>query len=104
MTAEGQCLFRDPSSNAVAVIYVAIVSALLCVPFLVILEYITMDILSRPTAEPLSSTHPSVAPPNPAVATTPHRLKAAGHSPVLAGVAEASSELKEMAAGLSQCS
>ena len=51
------CRFKEPSDSAVAVIYVAMMSAILCVPFLVILEYIVIDVLSHPTAV-YAKTHP----------------------------------------------
>ena len=54
---DDMCRFKEPSDSAVAVIYVAMMSAILCVPFLVILEYIVIDVLSHPTAV-YAKTHP----------------------------------------------
>ena len=46
----GKCGFKEPSSSALAVIYVAMLSAIFSVPFVIVFEYVIMEILSRPTA------------------------------------------------------
>jgi hypothetical protein len=61
----GRCQFREPSSSAIAMIFVAVVSAVLSIPFVVIFEFIIMEVLSRPTTHPNSSTHPTSTSDNP---------------------------------------
>ena len=86
--AEGQCSFKEPSSSANAMIFVAMVSALLSIPFVIIFEFIIMEILSRPTADPLASTHPLNVPEVP------------GETSVDDSEAEVNSDFKELLTGL----
>ena len=68
--------------------YVAMMSALLSVPFLILLEYVIMDILCRPTAASASSTVPSAA--------AARATKAAGDENILEGVVRANAELRKL--------
>ena len=88
---EGRCWFKEPSNNAMAVIFVAMVSAILSIPFVLMFEFIIMEVLSRPTASPFSSTHTSVA--------TAKRTKASDIT-THENVERANVELKELVSGL----
>jgi hypothetical protein len=56
---EGRCQFKEPNNSALTVVYVATMSALLSVPFLIIFEYVIINVLCRPTAVAKTSTQPS---------------------------------------------
>jgi len=58
---EGACRFKEPSSSAVTMIYVSMLSAIFSIPFVIVFEFIIMEVLSRPTADSLSSVQPSNA-------------------------------------------
>jgi hypothetical protein len=86
----GQCMFKEASSSAFTVIYVAIMSALLAVPFIIVIEYLIIDVLSRPTAAPTSIIHPS--------RTISHRGKTDDLS--VDNALKSNAELRELVKGL----
>ena len=55
---DGRCRLENPKDSMTTVIVVAILAAVFSLPFAFVVEYITYEVLCRPTAAPLRSTCP----------------------------------------------
>ena len=92
----GKCGFKEPSSSALAVIYVAMLSAIFSIPFVIVFEYVIMEILSRPTA-----VAPSTVEPHSNVARETFRCKLSGDARNMESIMKkANAELKVLVNGL----
>jgi hypothetical protein len=70
-------------------------SAILSIPFVMVFEFIIMEVLSRPTAAPLASTQPAAASSDPHDVTNASTETFSG-----GGDVKANAELKELVSGL----
>ena len=92
----GKCGFKEPSSSALAVIYVAMLSAIFSIPFVIVFEYVIMEILSRPTADSSTTVQPHSN-----VARDTFRCKVSGDARIMESIIyKANSELKVLVNGL----